>query len=503
MKRLGKVLLALSMFIMAGCSSGGTPSASASGSAESTAGQSTDGAPEDETADVVIVGAGITGLMAAEEFATNYPELKVVILEELSFAGGSGLLSDGVVLGFTDKTGQDLTQLASPDQYEALFAKSSKIAEDYGFVEKGYQSNADLVTNVYSNIGEVVDRVQSYGANIHYEDLPLYNENSYDDDILALPAEGGGSGLLSAVIDDLNSKSADIRLNSKVTELLAEGNKVSGVTVETEQGTYTIHSNYVVLATGGTGNNPDILAEYNPNFANVHMYSNAGANGDSITFTRQFNTPLIGDGVLGLISSDDDTYMLMGSNFMVGMDGHRFANETLNTYLLLLALQNLAGGEAYVLCDDAYYQAHKEEVDYKLNAGTVTKYDSLEDFCAASGVDEEGLKEEIASYNAAYEAGSDSEFQLAHDAMHPIGNGPYYAEKASTYCFGTIKSIQINEKLQVLNGDLEPVEGLYAGGEATLGNIFNAQYSKSGACLSYGMTSGTQIAKEIGAELTK
>ena len=82
---------------------------------------------------------------------------------------------------------------------------------------------------------------------------------------------------------------------------------------------------------------------------------------------------------------------------------------------------------------------------------------------------------------------------------HPIHEGPYYVEKASTYCFGSIRSIQVNENLQVLNGSGEPVEGLYAGGELTLGNIMNGQYAKSGGCISYGANSGVEAAKQIGS----
>lgn len=506
MKRFVAMMMALIMLLgMTACGTGSNETTAVE-PGESTAAnttETTEAVPvaRDEDRQVVIVGGGVTGLMAATEFLMEYPDVDFVLLERQGILGGSARYSEGLILGFTDTTGADLTQFATPEMFAELFKKSSKITEDYGFEKPGFVVNEALVNNVFRNMSKVYEHIQAMGGNIHYEDMPYYNENSYSDEIYCYPAEGYGAGLADTLSNYMAEQKADVRLNSCVTELLADGNKVTGVVVEDEKGSYTIHADYVILATGGLGANREMIAEYNPAFVNCLMYTNGGSMGDGIKFTRQFNTPLVGDGVLGLLSSDDDTYAMMASNFMVGKDGKRFANESLNTYLLLLALMNNAGGEAWVIADQEYYETHKDEVDYKLQAGTVTIYESLEDICAATGIDMAGLQATIDSYNSAVENGEAAEFDLSADLAHPIHEGPYYVEKASTYCFGSIRSIQINENLQVMNGDSVPVEGLYAGGELTYGNVLNGQYAKSGTCISYGSNSGTEMAKQVGEQL--
>lgn len=490
MKKMKKIMITAlsSMLVLAGCSTAQT---------SSTATESTEA--ETETADVVIVGAGIAGLNAAMEFKNNYPDLKVVLLEQQGFVGGSALYSEGFVLGYADDKGT----LSDISEVKKLFHTSSEIIEEYGFGNSGYEVNDTLVENVFGNMEEAYARLNEIGVNLHYEDMPYYNENSYDDDILCYASDGSGSGLVEKMTKNVEDSDIDLRLNSKVTELLADGNKVTGLTVESEDKTYTIDADYIILATGGMANNEELLKECIPNFANVNFEVNAGANGDAVTFTKQFNTPLIGEGVLGLISSEDDLYQLMQCNFMVDMNGNRFANESLNSYLLFNALQNLAEGEAYVIADSNYYEKAKEEVDYKLEAGTVTKYDTIDDVIQATGIDEEGLKRTIESYNASVDAGENPEFELDVDSANKVVEGPFYVEKASTYCYGTIRGLQVNDYMNIVNGDGDTVEGLYAAGEVAVGNVFSGQYAKSGAMLAFGINSGVLAAKQIGEALSK
>lgn len=179
------------------------------------------------------------------------------------------------------------------------------------------------------------------------------------------------------------------------------------------------------------------------------------------------------------------------------LDGKRFCNEMLNTYLLLDALQNLAGGEAYVIADSNYYAAARDEVDFKLDAGTVVSYDTLEDACVATGIDYDGLIAEIDEYNTAVDDNTNPEFDLEVSQAHKITDGPFYVEKAGTYCFGTLRGLKTDASLNVLNENQAPVEGLYAAGETAVGNAFNGQYAKSGGMVSFGFNSGTFVAQEI------
>ena len=56
---------------------------------------------ETEETDIVIVGAGISGIMGAMELHRNYPDLDFIVLEKLPVIGGSIVTTGGAILVLT------------------------------------------------------------------------------------------------------------------------------------------------------------------------------------------------------------------------------------------------------------------------------------------------------------------------------------------------------------------------------------------------------------------
>jgi len=100
-----------------------------------------------------------------------------------------------------------------------------------------------------------------------------------------VPVEGHfGSLMVAAYQKEAEKyKNLEIRVNTQATELVVEEGKVVGAVVKGKEGEYTIKANAVILATGGLGNAPEIIAEYNPKYAGgTGTMSTAGATGDGL-----------------------------------------------------------------------------------------------------------------------------------------------------------------------------------------------------------------------------
>jgi fumarate reductase flavoprotein subunit len=97
-----------------------------------------------------------------------------------------------------------------------------------------------------------------------------------------IPTEGHfGAQLVGAYIEEANRAGVEIRLQTEATELIIENNTVVGAKVVDQSGQESeIRANSVILATGGFGNAPELIGEYNPKFAGAHnVMSTAGPTG--------------------------------------------------------------------------------------------------------------------------------------------------------------------------------------------------------------------------------
>ena len=83
-----------------------------------------------------------------------------------------------------------------------------------------------------------------------------------------------------------------------------------------------------------------------------------------------------------------------------------------------------------------------------------------------------------------------------------LETAPFYAEKVTLRTFGTIPGIEVNETCQVLDGEGNPVEGLYGVGELIAGNAFTRQYPGAGVGISWAANTGRYVAAQL-AELLK
>ena len=426
--------------------------------------------------DIVIVGAGISGLMAAYELKEDYPDLSFIVLEKLDMVSGSLPASGGAIAGISSEYHVRDGVECTTEDFDALFTYTS-----------GTQVRTELVENVYAKSDVLLNRLIEYGTPFTGETEPA---STYSDKVYAIRTENRGQSFGDFLNSYVKENTFDLRTGTTATDLIVEDGKVTGVVAEDREQRYDIHAKAVILATGGFGSNPELMEEYLPLFADGVLSTNAGATGDGILMTRPFGTKIVGDGSMGSIVAPDGSD-LIAANFLVNLNGERFVGEGEPKYVLQRAVSQQPEKAAFLITDANY--ADMDTIAKKIEQGYVKQYDTIEALAEDNGIDAEQLQKTIDAYNQAADAGEPIpalEYELAADKATKVETAPFYIEKAALRTFGTIPGIEVNDSCQVLDGEGQVVEGLYASGELIAGNAFTRQYPGVGIGVSFAANSG-------------
>lgn len=481
MKKLS-ILLVLVVFIVSGCSGNDSGTIEDGETTETTE-------VDEETTDVVIVGAGIAGISAAFELKNNYPDIDFVIVEKQGTVGGSLAYTGGAIFGYDSEIHEkDKVEASNADQVIEFFTETSN----------SESINKELITNSFDFSTDTLKLFGDLGAPYTGSSEKVDASN---DVLYSVRMEDKGQGFyqfVKKVVEEDNP--FDLRLKTEVTELIVDSdNKVTGVKVAEGDKAWTINAKQVILATGGFGTNPELMEKYAPNYADGVISTNGGATGDAILLTEDLGTQVIGDGTMGTIVAEDRSN-LIPSMFMINEEGQRFTNEAAPKYVLQRAVADLENNIAYIIADQSVesYEGLSEAMESDL----VTKYDTIEELAKAAGVDFETLNAEIQAYNEAVEAKLSPGFDLPADKATKIVTAPFYLEKAVVRTFGTIPGILVNENTQVLNADNNEIEGLFACGEIIAANAFDRRYPGVGIGIAFAANTGRLSALNA-AELIK
>lgn len=462
-----------------------------------------DGQKEEVTidTDIVVVGAGGAGLTASLSALQN--GAKVVLLEKMSFAGGASSMAGA---GTTATGSKWLAEDGVEDSPEKLKAD---------LLENGHNLNHEPTVDIFVNtVGEAFDwLVDPEGANVEYQRPTTSRTYS---------GVGRGAGVVKTLLAHVEEAGGQVLMSTPATELMVTDGKVTGVKAEGEKEVYTINAKAVILATGGFGANDDLVPE---EFQKFVYAGAAGATGDAIEMTKAVDADLINMEFVNVQPNSivlpsglgqycnpgvGGAYKTSGA-FMVNEKGERFANEQGGAYELIQAMK---GNEAsYLILDEASFTAFNEgmkgskiytdedvETWLKNNGSSnpvMVGGDTLEDVAKVLNLPDGALTAAAESYNQAVDTGTD-EFGRTL-TMKISGDGPYYAVQMWLRYYATLGGLHVNEQMQVLNTSQNPVDGLYAAGEA-VGGLEGDIYlggSLFGWAMTSGYKAGTSVAEAI------
>lgn len=443
-----------------------------------------------ETTDIVVVGAGISGLSAAISAKENGAD--VIVLEKLDRTGGSAMFCSGNFASYN--TSSEKAQGIEDSLETALQhweERQSQSIEDMGML------NYDRVAYVLPETSVTIDWYAGLG--VEYEDSTAPKFAS----LSTTRAVGRGAGLVSAVTAIANSFDIDLRLSTPAKSLILEDGKVVGVIAESETQILEIRAQRVILACGGYAADHEELSAKVPLYEKCVSLASAGNTGDGIemalavgaveyaspwviAYTIQPAAEIKAQIPEASILTDNRHNGIFADKAVVNENGERFVDESQQYSVVSINLAYSTYNNYLIL--DSSDEEVASILDRCLDTGKVFKGETLQELAANANIGD-ALESTIALYNSDCENG-DSLFGKKASNMTAYSEvGPYYAVCYYPGTTGTLGGVVTDFESRVLNADNEWIEGLFAVGEMSNREYFNQTYMGA-ASVAFSSTTG-------------
>ncbi len=482
----------------------------------------------DDTADVVVVGAGGAGLAAAIDAAQNGKS--VILIEKNGEVGGDTLVC-GAIYNAPDEELQSKVTMteAVKTTIEAALAEDP-ISDEHAQLQAEVQEqwdeyNAEGRTDLFDtkewyalqtwiNGDKVADLdlvktlcYNSYDGLEWIEDMGMEFEDTISQGAGSLwqrthtSVMDMGTGFISTYDNQLEKYSDLITLytESTATTLVQDddGKVTSVICTNNKSGdTFTvIAEDGVILSTGGFSANSAMVQEYNTSgkwddlsgVSTTNRYSSS--QGDGITMASDIGASLtdmdqiqllylgnLKDGQLTKYPPRD----VNGTDqiIFINKNGERFVNEGARRDTICLAVMaqpdamfymlESGDGSGYVdITDPDWRSADGFTFDYLVENGYVVYADTLEELAEKLDMDYDTLQATVDTFNESVDTGEDEFGRTLYSTK--LENGPWVATARQACVHHTMGGVTIDSVGRVLDEDGNPISGLYAAGEVTGG----------------------------------
>lgn len=455
-------------------------------------------------AELVVIGGGGAGLAAASAAAENGCKSVIVLEKAGSATGSTGMAHD--VFGAESPVQKRLGIDASRDE---LF----KVAMEWAHWTK---INPRIVRAFIDKSGETIGWLESMGLSF---EMIQYYPNQVP--LVRHSVKGHGNALMKALRDNCQKHGVKIFTRTPGKSLLRDSNgNIRGVVAESKEGEIRISAGSVIIATGGYGNNKEMLKKYCANYHDTMTYDGPPSNtGDGITMATEIGAATAGMGACNIHGpflkpkSDSQTLKMDApgpdgspiritlwflawepETLWVNKKGKRFIDEGYN--LAFFAFGNAVAlqpdGITYTLFDTSILRTIEKqglirpgaasranwlpvsaatplpglerEMKKQADKGDLKIADSWDGIAAWMGADPVVLKATIDEYNASCDDKHDGLFAKDRRYLLPMRMPPFYAVKGHLGLCDAYGGIKINEHMEALDTNDHPIPGLYAAG---------------------------------------
>lgn len=478
------------------------------------------------TTDVVVIGMGASGSMAALSAAEA--GVDVIGIEMTNTLGGIGNAAQGMfAIGTSLQEERYGNDLGSDEEY--WFNHYLELSN--------YLGNGQLIRTFVSEAKNTVEYLLDHDINVylsktaqqiaHFDDTVIYHR-------------WGNTQPFEHLQEYLDQYNVDIHYNTTATKLLTnENNEVIGVECVNADGSKLIvNAKSVIVATGGFAGNEEMMKEALGEEIYETVSVMGGSDGSGLEMMYAVKA---GKGELlsmnhgvGPKSQDvqvADQLTLNSPVLWVNNLGQRFMAASLLKDTVDYSSAVLAqGGYAYTIVDQktvdqwtdmtqentgswvhywdrfgitdengdpTIYHAPVDKKTFLSDFEVLTKtgdgkiVDTIEEAAEFIGCDVDTLKATITSYNQAVNDKYDPEFFTDEDSLiWTCETGPYYITKGYNAVLGSLGGVNVTNEMQVVTENNEIIKGLYSTGNNVSGLSVAAYVNVEGTGLGFALTSG-------------
>ncbi|MEE2732035.1 MAG: FAD-dependent oxidoreductase [Pseudomonadota bacterium] len=558
-----------------------------------------------ETYDVIVVGSGAAGAVAALRAVEL--GLSVLIVEKAHKYGGTSATSGGVMWipnnqltpndDSKDKTFTYLNSLlrseVQQDRLEAYVDQAPKMARfltsvgiplvqaawpDYFQTVPEARADRSVLCDTFD--GRLLDDRHFVGMREQYNRFKIFRRYAMDiAEFFAISTRAPGwikvflkmlwrywsdlntrllssrdrrftqgAALMGHLYKQVLDRGVEVRTETALRELVTDGNRVSGVLVQSFGREYNLIARHgVVLAAGGFEWNQELRERFfqvpgltrqssSPEDANRGEALIAGMNIGAATehteagwWIPTMHKPM------DSASNFDEIHQAAFDvgrphSVCVNRNGHRFVNEACSYDEFGIAmvedqLKTGANTPCWLVFDASFRKKFTAGgflpsmimPDWRIPADCWDHYlfkaDSIDELASKVHIPASELRTTIGNMNEYARTGTDAEFargsnaydQMFGDAsvapnpcLGPIDTPPYYAVPINLGDLGTKGGLKANAQAQVVDGKNKPIPGLYAAGNNS-GNPFGNLYPGAGGTIGPAATFGFVAANHMAA----
>ena len=446
-------------------------------------------------ADVVVVGAGAGGTVAAVSAVEG--GLKTIMIEKNAFPGGAGLFMEGsfgVQTPYTKAKGMKWT---TTDAFNAMASYHH------------WRINAPLMKAFVELSGDTIQWVEDHG--VKWKEVKTAWRDKAEQTWHIYPYAGS---LPKTMVELFKKEGGTLLLNTPGEKLITKDGKVTGVIAkDTKTGEkVTINAENVILATGGYSFNAKMVKDLTG--IDMTPVGTPGRTGDGINMA--FEVGAVGDNIgpmmmNGAFMPAEGEAICNGANkevralFRQGLlyvdgTGNRFFNEELTIDWPTASNAIARSGEwTYIVFDEKTKQEistkgkgypnpcgnfiqrgqHATQLDALLKAneakGNVFIGNTIEEVAKKAGMDPATLKASCGAITKYARQGKDEQFGKDPYYLREVATGPFYVVRGKINALTSLNGVKVNAGLQVLDKNDHVIPGLYAIGHDA-GGMYGDSY---------------------------
>lgn len=489
-------------------------------------------------ADIVVVGAGMSGLCAAISAAEE--GAKILVLEKTANVNFRGY---------------DYGAVGSRVQKEAGCNIDPVLVTREMMRYAGYKNNQRVVMKWVNESGKVndwlLDMALQAGCKVQHiwqrdemvaegATLPTMPSMTFVLEPTAEAVQKAPKGMIGgppviAMAYTLQStaekKGVDIRFNTAAVQLVRENEntgRVTAVIAKDKDGKYIkcTGKKGIILCAGDYGNDEEMLHYYIPSSETVkiNLYPSKANTGDGqkmgmwvgAAIDEAPHAPMYFD--FGMVDAPGLADSVMRQPWLgLNIEGDRYGNEDLPYAYISNSVRQEPEYTKWNVWDSKWPEEaptfHQtackslksvyhdpKRLQQLIDDNVVKSANTLEELAQKMNVPVEKLKASVGRYNELVKKGFDEDFYKRRDCMTTIEKPPFYAAHISIALLVTLGGLKINENMQVLDKNKKIIPGLYAAGNDS-GSFYANDYcvtvmgNSHGRAYTFGYLAGKNILK--------